>query len=157
MIRTALVVAVALVPASSAFAGTAATARPAPAPATTGENATGMISLSLIEALTALHQPQLAGIFSFVSEANAPFAFADYVARDKKAMRLYFDKLADDFKVAKGLTEWDHEVCASLINLYGSPMAATFGVPDKNGMHRINECMLAPTVPLEMIVSGRKK
>jgi hypothetical protein len=117
----------------------------------------GMISFSLVEALAALHQPQLAGIFSFVSEKNAPFAFADLLARDKKAMKLYLNKLDDDFKTANGLTDWDHEVCASLINLYGSPMAATFGVPDEKRMKQINDCMLAPNVPLESIVSRRKK
>ena len=118
---------------------------------------TGMISFSLVEALAALHEPQLAGIFSFVSEKNAPFAFADLLARDKKSMKLYLNKLDDDFKAASGLTEWDHEVCASLINLYGSPLAGTFGVPDAKRMKQINDCMLTPTVFLEDIVARRKK
>jgi hypothetical protein len=158
MIRTAFAAA-ALVLASPAFAGGPAAARPAARPAalTEGGGATGMISLSLIEALSALHQPQLAGIFSFVAEQNAPFAFADYVARDNKAMKLYLSKLDADRKAGKGLTEWDHEVLASLINLYGSPMAATFGKPSEKQMHQLNECMLAPVVPLEAIVAGRKK
>ena len=116
-----------------------------------------MISFSLVEALAALHQPQLAGIFSFVSERNAPFALADLLARDKKSMKLYLNKLADDFKAASGLTEWDHQVCASLINLYASPMAATFGKPDDKRMKQINDCMLSATVPLEQIVARRKK
>jgi hypothetical protein len=123
----------------------------------TAPSPTGMISFSLIEALAALHQPQLAGIFSFVSEKNAPFAFADFLARDKKAMKLYLAKLDGDFKAASGLTEWDHEVCASLINLYGSPLAGTFGVPDAKRMKQINDCMLASTVSLEDIVARRKK
>jgi hypothetical protein len=151
-----------------AFAGAAAAARAsktaspsaqaqAQAQAAQAAAPTGMISFSLIEALAALHQPQLAGIFSFVSERNAPFAFADLLARDKKSMKLYLNKLDDDFKAANGLTEWDHQVCASLINLYGSPMAATFGVPDEKRMKQINDCMLAPNVPLETVVSKRKK
>jgi hypothetical protein len=153
-LRTALVAA-GLALGSPALAGTPAAARPASALA--GGGATGVISLSLIEALTALHQPQLAGIFSFVAEADAPFAFADFVARDKKAMKLYLNKLDADRKAAKGLTEWDHEVLASLINLYGSPMAGTFGKPDEKRMRQINDSMLAPVVPLEAIVAGRSK
>ena len=153
MIRTALAAA-ALALASPAPAGTPAAARTA---GDVNATATGMISFSLVEALAALHQPQLAGIFSFVSEKNAPFAFADFLARDKKSMKLYLDKLGDDFKAASGLTEWDHQVCASLINLYGSPMAGTFGRPDEKRMKQINDCMLAPTVALEAIVARRKK
>lgn len=118
---------------------------------------TGMISFSLVEALAAIKQPQLAGVFSFVTEKNAPFALADLLARDKKSMNLYLDKLDADFKAANGLTEWDHEVCASLINLYGSPMAGTFGVPAPKRMKQINECMLSPAIPLETIVAKRKK
>jgi hypothetical protein len=152
MIKAALAAA-ALVLASPALAGAPAAARAA----TAAPEPTGMISFSLVEALAAIHQPQLAGIFSFVAENNAPFAFADFLARDKKAMKLYLDKLGADDKAASGLTEWDHEVCASLINLYASPMAATFGKPDGKRMKQINDCMLTPTVALEIIVARRKK
>ena len=155
MIRTALVAA-AFALASPAPAGTPAAARPAKAAAPAVE-ATGMISFSLVDALAAIHQPQLAGIFSFVEEKNAPFAFADFIARDKKSMKLYLKKLDADVESANGLTEWDHEVCASLINLYGSPMAATFGVPDAKTMKQINDAMLSRTISLEEIVSKRKK
>jgi hypothetical protein len=155
MIRAALAAA-ALALVAPAYAGAPAAARRSAAPVDACAP-TGMISFSLVEALAALHQPQLAGIFTFVSEENAPFAFADLLARDKKLMKLYFEKLGEDFKAAQGLTEWDHEVCASLINLYGSPMAATFGRPEDKRMKQINDCMLAHNVTLEEIVSRRKK
>ena len=137
-------------PAEAATRATQAAQEAAQAP-------TGMISFSLVEALAAMKEPQLAGVFSFVSEKNAPFALADLLARDKKAMKLYLDKLDGDFKAAHGLTEWDHDVCASLINLYGSPMAGTFGVPEPKRMKQINDCMLAPAIPLETIVAKRKR
>ena len=154
--------------ATPAFAGAPAAARPSKA-AVAAEAArvaqakeqacapTGMISFSLVEALAALHQPQLAGIFSFVAEKNSPFAFADLLARDKKAMKLYLNKLDDDFKAAAGLTDWDHEVCASLINLYSAPLPPGFERADEKRMKQINDCMLARNVSLEEIVSKRKK
>lgn len=120
-------------------------------------NAGTMVSLSLIEALAAVRKPELAGIFSFVAEKDAPFAFADLMARDKKALKAYMEKLDDDRKAANGLTDWDHAVCASLVNLYSSPIASTFGKPDEKRMSKINECVLAPVVPLEEIVSRRKR
>ena len=149
-IRT-LLAAAAFALAAPAFAGAPGAA------AVAGPHVTGMMSLSLIEALGAIRQPQLAGVFSFVAEADAPFAFADFLARDKKAMKAYLNKLGDDRKAADGLTDWDHEVCASLVNLYGSPLAATFGVPEPKRMSQINECVLSPILPLEAIVARRKK
>lgn len=149
MIRPVLV-AVAVALSAPAFAGSAE----APAQASSSG---GMVSLSLIEALAAVRQPQLAGIFSFVAEKDAPFALADYLARDKKPMKRYLEKLDDDRKAAGGLTSWDHEVCVSLVNLYSSPIAATFVRPDEKHMSKINQCVLAPVVALEEIVARRKR
>ncbi len=132
----------------------------APAANTAGASAMssgGMVSLSLVEALAAVRRPELAGIFSFVSEKDAPFAFADLLARDKKALKLYLTKLDADRKTANGLTDWDHAACASLVNLYSSPIAGTFGKPDEDKMSKINQCVLAPVIPLEEIVSRRTK
>lgn len=158
MIQAVLAAALALP--LSASAGTAeraadraAVRTPKSAPMSTG----GMVSLSLVEALSAVRAPELAGVFSFIAEENAPFAFADYLARDKKALKLYVGKLDDDRKVANGLTAWDHSVCASLVNLYSSPLANTFGRPDEKRMSRINQCVLVPVVPLEEIVARRKR
>ena len=150
--KTALAAA-ALALALPAFAGKPAS----PRPAVDAPRGASMMSLSLVEALAAIHQPQLAGIFSFVAEADAPFAFADFLARDKKAMKLYLGKLGDDRTAANGLTDWDHGVCASLVNLYASPMAATFGAPEPKRMKEINDCVLSPVVSLEDIVARRKR
>lgn len=155
---TAALLAAALLLTGPASAGQAAPAAPAPAgaPAKAASNG-GMVSLSLVEALSAVRAPQLAGLFSFIASDDAPFAFADYLARDKKALKLYVEKLDDDRKVANGLTAWDHSVCASLVNLYASPLAATFGKPDEKRLSKINQCVLTPVVPLEEIVARRKR
>lgn len=159
MIKTALV-AVALLSglAASAAKPEAAATGPAANTAKSGAMSSGgMVSLSLVEALAAVRAPQLSGVFSFIAEGDAPFAFADYLARDKKALKLYLEKLDEDRAVAKGLTGWDHAVCASLVNLYASPLANTFGRPDEKRMSMINQCVLVPVVPLEEIVARRKR
>lgn len=120
-------------------------------------DAGGMVNLSLVDALTAIEEPQLAGIFSFIPEKYSTFAFADLMARDKKALKRYLGKLQADLKSAAGLTGWDHEVCATLVNLYASPLSASFEKPDAKRMSRINECVLAPAVQLSDIVAKRKK
>jgi hypothetical protein len=148
---------------ASAPALTARAAEPAPAvAAAAAANAvhpggTGVVDLSLVEALSAIREPALSGLFSFINEDDAPFAFADLIARDKKARRRYLKKLGKDREAGGGLTRWDHQVCASLVNLYASPLADTFGRPDKKRMSLINECVLSPVVPLEKIVAGRRK
>jgi hypothetical protein len=140
-----------------ALAGAAAAPTADEAAASSSMDSGGMVSLSLIEALAAVKKPELGGIFSFVAEKDAPFAFADMLARDKKAMKRYLKKLDGDRKAADGLTAWDHSVCASLVNLYASPLARSFVAPDASRMSKINQCVLVPVVPLETIVSRRKR
>ena len=86
--------------------------------AATAARAQEMLSGSLIEALAAVGKPELGGVFTYIGQPNAPRAFADLIARDSKAMKRYTSKLGDDIKAAGGLTAWDHEVCATLVNHY---------------------------------------
>ncbi|MEK7384195.1 MAG: hypothetical protein AAB262_13030 [Elusimicrobiota bacterium] len=116
-----------------------------------------MVNLSLVDALTAIEEPQLGGIFSFIPDKYSTFAFADLMARDKKALKRYLGKLQSDLKAAGGLTGWDHEVCATLVNLYSSPLSGSFERPDAKRMSTINECVLAPVVSLSEVVARRKK
>lgn len=159
MIRDAAFAALfAVVPALAA--GATAAARPAAAPAApvarAGQSEAGVVSLSLVEALAAVKRPELSGLFSFIAEQDAPFAFADFVARDKKSLSRYLDKLDEDRKAANGTTEWDHAVCAALVNLYASPLAGTFGKPEEKKLSKINQCVLSTVVPLSEIVARRK-
>mgnify|MGYP001611429689 FL=1 len=116
-----------------------------------------MVNLSLIEAVASIDLPQVTGLFAFIAEQDASFAFADLIARDPKAMKKYLKKLADDEKLANGLTDWDHQVCATLVNLYASSMGAMLGRPDEKKMKFINACVLTPVVPLSEIVARRRR
>ena len=117
----------------------------------------GVVDLSLIEALGALKKPELAGLFSFINPKDAPFAFGDMLARDGKSLKRYLYKLDDDKEAANGLSPWDHEVCAAMVNLYNSPMGASFEKPKAKLMSKINQCVLSAVVPLQEIVSRRKR
>jgi len=133
--------------ASPLFAATAARAQ--------GEG--GILSGSLIEALKAIDKPELGGVFTYVGEANAPRAFADLIARDVKAMKRYTNKLADDRKIASGLTPWDHQVCATLVTYYAGIEMPGIKRPDAKRLKALNECVLAPVVELSVIVERRDK
>jgi hypothetical protein len=124
----------------------------------TAARAQDMLSGSLIEALSAIDKPELGGVFTYVGNQNAPRAFADLIARDPKAMKRYTAKLDADAKQASGLTAWDHEVCATLVNHYAGGNAMP-GIkrPDDKRMKSLNACVLAPVVELQDIVSRRKK
>ncbi len=132
---------------------------PSPAPKAVPQASAGpaVVNLSLIEAVAAIEMPQITGLFAFIAEQDASFAFADLVARDPKAMKKYLKKLESDKKAANGLTSWDHEVCATLVNLYASALGATLGRPNEKQQSFINECVLANVVPLSEIVSRRKR
>jgi len=125
--------------------------------AATAARAQDMLSGSLIEALKSVEKPELGGVFTYVGNQNAPRAFADLIARDKKAMRRYTDKLNDDRKVAKGLTAWDHEVCAILVNHYAGAEMPGIKKPDAKRLKALNACVLAPVMELQDIVSKRNE
>jgi len=131
--------------ASSLLAGTAARAQ-------------DMLSGSLIEALAAVGKPELGGVFTYVGDKNAPVAFADLIARDPKAMKRYTAKLAVDKKAAGGLTAWDHQVCATLVNHYaGAGEMPGIKKPDAKRLKALNDCVLTPVMELQDIVQARNK
>lgn len=125
--------------------------------AATAAHAQEILSGALIEALAAVGKSELGGVFTYVGDKNAPSAFADLIARDLKAMKRYTGKLAADRKVAGGLTSWDHQVCATLVNYYsGAPMPG-IKKPDAKRLKALNDCVLSSVVELEEIVSRRNK
>lgn len=126
--------------------------------AATAARAQEMLSGSLIEALAAVGKPDLSGVFTYIGQPNAPRAFADLIARDFKAMKLYTSKLGDDLKAAGGLTAWDHEVCATLVNHYaGANAMPGIKVPDAKRLKALNSCVLSPVMELQDIVQKRNK
>ena len=125
--------------------------------AATAARAQEILGGSLIEALTAVKKPELGGVFTYVGEKNAPQAFADLIARDKKAMKRYTDKLAADRKVAGGLTAWDHQVCATLVTHYAGAEMPGLKKPDAKRLKALNDCVLSPVASLEEIVQWRNQ
>jgi len=117
----------------------------------------GILSGSLIDALKAIEKPELGGVFTYVGSENAPRAFADLIARDPKAMKRYTSKLGADLKVAGGLTPWDHQVCATLVNYYASIPMPGIKRPDNKRLKALNECVLSAVLELDVIVEKRNK
>jgi hypothetical protein len=117
----------------------------AQAPAISG----GMLNLSCLNALVSVGQAELAGVFSFITEKDSGLAFADFIARNRAALKKYLVKLDNDIKVASGVTPWDHEVVVQVIELYQSPLAETFEkMPPEIGK-RLTKFSMAPTITLE--------
>ena len=116
-----------------------------------------ILSGSLIEALTAVKKPELGGVFTYVGEKNAPQAFADLIARDSKAMKLYTAKLSADQKSAGGLTAWDHQVCATLVTHYAGAEMPGLKKPDEKRLKALNACVLSPVMELQEIVLRRSR
>ncbi|MBI5211537.1 MAG: hypothetical protein HY927_16305 [Elusimicrobia bacterium] len=115
-----------------------------------------LMNLSCIEALVAIDADWLAGVFSFVPEKDSPTAFADIIVRNKAAMKRYLGKLSRDYRAAKGISEWDHEVVMKALELYGSPLAEAVGKPDSSVRERLGTLSLAPTMSLGELSMRRK-
>jgi hypothetical protein len=117
----------------------------------------GVTTMSLVEALASVGRPEIIGIFNYVDERSSPMAFADLLVRDTSLLKKFTAKLDDDIKVAGGVSQWDHLVCAVLVNTYASPMAGTNARPDEKRMSKINNCVLTPELSLSDIVAKRKR
>ncbi len=115
----------------------------------------GLMNLNCMEALNAIEHSWLAGVFSFVSEKDSTAAFADMLARNRKTMSRYLDKLARDMRVAQGITVWDHGVVMQVLGLYASPLADTFRKPAESVQRRLKKFSMAPTLTLAEMTSRR--
>jgi hypothetical protein len=72
-------------------------------------------------------------------------------------MKRYTSKLGDDRKVAGGLTAWDHQVCATLVNYYAGAAMPGIKKPDAKRLKELNDCVLSSVVELQDIVSKRNR
>jgi hypothetical protein len=117
----------------------------------------GVLNLSCLEAIAAIDQPNLAGVFSFISEKDSPAAFAELIAHDGKALKKYVGKVDRDFKAAAGVTTWDHEALAFALALYMGPLASTFDKPSGKLLAQIDQLGHAPTLSLAQVTARRKK
>jgi hypothetical protein len=120
-----------------------------------GQASGARVNMSLIEGLNAIGKPELVGVFAYVAEQYAPYAFGDLLVRDRGALRDFADKVRADMKAANGLTDWDHAVCAVVVNAITG--ASTPSKPKKKTMSAINECVLSPVLTLQEIAARRKR
>lgn len=114
-----------------------------------------MLNLSCVEALAAIGEPRLAGVFSFVPEKDAPQAFADLVLHDKKELKKYTAKLDKDMKDG-GVTPWDHEAVAFALQLLNSPIADTLEKPSSSARETLRLASTAPVLSLEQLTARRR-
>ena len=114
-----------------------------------------LLNLSCVEALVSIGQPNLAGVFSFISEKDGPAAFADLVVHDRKALKKWVAKLEKDNKIG-GVSPWDHEAAVFALQIYASPIAETVDKPGEL-KDKLSTLVLAPVLTLEELTARRRK
>ena len=115
-----------------------------------------MINLSCVEALVAIGESKLAGVFSFVPDKDSPGAFADLIVHDKKALKKYINKLERDLKDAGGIATWDSQAVKFAMAIYGSPLAETIEKPG-NLLARLEALSRAQTMSLQDLTARRRR
>ncbi len=116
-----------------------------------------LLNLSCMEALAAVGEEALAGVFSFIKEDDSTVAFADLAVHRRRVMRRYIDKLKKDLKIARGISAWDHQVVLQILQIYGSPLAETLDEPSVGTRQKLRDLSLAPTLTLGELTSRRRK
>ena len=115
-----------------------------------------MLNLSCMQALVAVDQADLAGVFSFISEKDSPMAFADLLAHNKKALKKFVAKADKDLKAVSGIAAWDHDVFQAMISIYSSPLGETLDKPDAKVMAHLAELAHSPTLTLDQMTARRR-
>ncbi|MBI4424992.1 MAG: hypothetical protein HY554_14765 [Elusimicrobia bacterium] len=119
------------------------------------------LSLSLMDALVVVGGEGLAGVFSFVPEAQAPTAFAIYLLHYPKALKRFLKRAAKDLKNAGGINEWDRNVFATLQQFAGEGSTPPVGVKPLSESVRMQvaEFVLARPLSLQelMVLRGKSR
>lgn len=117
-----------------------------------------IINLSLLEALLAVKAQELAGVFGFVEEKNAPAAFADYLFHNRPALKRFVKKGERDSKQAGGVNEWDKQVYLYLLGINASAMLPQgYSRLSSSWVDRLSTLSLAPGLTLSELTARRKK
>ena len=116
-----------------------------------------VLNLSCVEALVAVGESRLAGVFAFVAEKDEPAAFADLLVHDKGALKKFVAKADKDFKDANGITQWDRDALAAAVSVFGSPLGETVEKPSAKMVGHLIELTRAPALTLEQLNAKRKK
>jgi len=116
-----------------------------------------LLNLSCMEALVAIDEANLAGVFSFVPEKDGSAAFADLVVHNPKAMKKYLAKVEGDLKAVGGISVWDREALAFALSIYASPLGGTLEKPSAKAMARLAELAQAPGLTLGEMTARRRK
>jgi hypothetical protein len=120
-------------------------------------NAPQIINFGLLEALSAIGHADLAGVFAFIPEEQAPMAMADFLLRNRKALKRFVKKSERDKKKVEAISIWDKHVFMYLTGMVNSgQMPPTMKKVPQRWISRIHALMLAPGLPLQAIVQKRE-
>lgn len=116
-----------------------------------------MINLGCVDALAAVGHADLAGVFSFIPEKDGPAAFADFMVRNRKALKKFLAKAEKDLKEVKGVSIWDRQALQFAVSIYGSPLGETLEKPAPKFVARMVELAAAPALSLAEMTARRRK
>jgi len=118
--------------------------------------APSIINMSLMDALVIIRHPELAGVFSFVPDAQSTMAMADLLLRDHASLKRFLKAIEADQKKVKVINGWDKEVCLHIVaataNQTLPPGAERLS---KRLFDRVSLLSLAQGVPLQVIMQRR--
>ncbi len=114
-----------------------------------------IINLNLMEALVAIDRTDLVGIFTFVPQKRTSLAMADFLLRNRKALRKFVKKAERDLKQVQGINEWDKGVFLYLVGMSSGRLPSGVKALSRGWTDRINTLSLAQPLPLSIMVQRR--
>jgi hypothetical protein len=114
------------------------------------------LGAALQEALRVVKNESLAGIFMFVDPQDAPAAFAAFLLRDHKALKVFVKRAEKDVKKVRAISRWDKYV---FLHMVGFGLDGAMSVSGKNlskkWIKRIQDLTLVPSLNYRDVVMKR--
>ncbi len=118
---------------------------------------TQVLDLNCVDALVAVGESRLAGVFSYVPDKDSSSAFAALLVHDPSVLKKFIAKDEKDLKDAQGVSGWDHAALETAIATFSSPLGRTLEKPSEKAMKRMIALSQAPSLTLEQVTARRKK
>ncbi len=103
-----------------------------------------VVNLECVETLIGIGEPELAGVFTFISDGDSAPALADLLVHKEKDLKRFITREKKMLKKSGAIPPWNHDVAGYVLSIYANPPAGTPEPPSKSVMKDLVELYGAP-------------
>jgi hypothetical protein len=103
-----------------------------------------VVNLECVETLIGIGEPELAGVFTFISDGDSAPALADLLVHKEKDLKRFINREKKMLKKSGTIPPWNRDVAGYVLSIYANPPAGTPEPPSKSVMKDLVDLYGAP-------------